>query len=778
MKLLESIKDKTLIIAENSFKSIILEEMNQSKKLYNVKFMTILEYKKNLLFDYDIKTINYLVSKYKMKVSNAISLINNLYYIENKEYQNNKLNYLVSIKNELDDKNLLIYNKYFKNYLDSVKIIVYGYDNLDKFSLSLLKDAIFINDDLLDKKINIYEFNNISNEVEFVFNKISDLLINGIDINKIKLANVTSEYIPYLKRFSKYYNIEVDLPSESIYGTKFVNDFLELIKSGCSKEEIVGKLDSYKESNLYSVIINLINNYVLFDNLNDVYELILYDIKNIKLPKKNYKNVIEIINLSDYVNSDEYVFLLGFNNGNIPILYKDEDYITDNIKDEVIMSNTDDLNRISNLNTINSLKRINNLYISYKLKTPFNTYFPSNLIDELDCEIIKESSNSFNYSDVYNKIKYTNYLDEYVKYGEYNQDLELLYNNYKTMDYSSYDNCYKGINKESLLNYLDNKLTLSYSSIDNFYKCGFRYYLSNILKVDTFEETFDTIIGNIFHYVLSKAFNNNFDFLKEFNYAIKDYNFNNMENFFINKLKKDLIFIIETIKEYQVNTGLTKELYEQKITIPINSNPNVEFKGFIDKIMYKEKDGNTYLSIIDYKTGNPSIKLDYLKYGLSMQLPSYLYLTSKSNLFNNIKYCGFYLQHILDNEIKNDRKKSFLEQKKDNLKLQGYSTSDVVRLSMFDDSYEDSKMIKGIKTKIDGELSATSKVLSDSEINDIINLCEEKIKDAIKNILNGNFDINPKIIKDDNIGCKYCHFKDICYHKEKDNVYLEESEVE
>jgi len=194
--------------------------------------------------------------------------------------------------------------------------------------------------------------------------------------------------------------------------------------------------------------------------------------------------------------------------------------------------------------------------------------------------------------------------------------------------------------------------------------------------------------------------------------------------------------------------------------------------------MYKEKDGYIYLSIIDYKTGNPSIKLDYLKYGLSMQLPSYLYLTSKSKMFDNIKYCGFYLQHILDNEIKIDSRKSYLEQKKDNLKLQGYSTNDLTRLSMFDDSYENSMMIKGLKTKIDGQLSSTSKVLDDLEIDEIINLCESKIKEAVNDILNANFLINPKIIKDENVGCKYCHFKDICYHKEKDNVYLEESEVE
>ena len=71
--------------------------------------MSFNEYLKNYYFDYDLKTIKYLYDKYNMKIDNIKELINNLYYIENKEYHNDKLDYLVKIKKELDDNNLLIY---------------------------------------------------------------------------------------------------------------------------------------------------------------------------------------------------------------------------------------------------------------------------------------------------------------------------------------------------------------------------------------------------------------------------------------------------------------------------------------------------------------------------------------------------------------------------------------------------------------------------------------------------------------------------------------------
>ena len=51
---------------------------------------------------------------------------------------------------------------------------------------------------------------------------------------------------------------------------------------------------------------------------------------------------------------------------------------------------------------------------------------------------------------------------------------------------------------------------------------------------------------------------------------------------------------------------------------------------------------------------------------------------------------------------------------------------------------------------------------------------EEKIIEAGNNILNGNFNINPKRIGDELIGCKYCKFKDLCYKTKKDIVKLEE----
>ena len=55
-------------------------------------------------------------------------------------------------------------------------------------------------------------------------------------------------------------------------------------------------------------------------------------------------------------------------------------------------------------------------------------------------------------------------------------------------------------------------------------------------------------------------------------------------------------------------------------------------------------------------------------------------------------------------------------------------------------------------------------------------IVHEKIMEAVNNILEGNFSINPKILNSKNVSCEYCHFKDICYHDERNNEYLKDEE--
>lgn len=108
------------------------------------------------------------------------------------------------------------------------------------------------------------------------------------------------------------------------------------------------------------------------------------------------------------------------------------------------------------------------------------------------------------------------------------------------------------------------------------------------------------------------------------------------------------------------------------------------------------------------------------------------------------------------------------------MKLVGYSNSDVNILSEFDKTYNDSLMVKSLKTTKEG-FYTYSKVISSENIDKITKIIENKIKENTSSILDCEFDINPKRQKyNEVLGCKYCSFSDICFRKEEDIVDIKE----
>lgn len=766
--MLDKIENNSILVIPNTIKNKVIKELN--KKLINIKIMTLKELIKKYTFDYNEKTIYHLIKKENIKYDIAKNYIENIYYIENKEYENKKLNKLVNIKNYLEENNLLIKDNLFKKYIKNKKIYIY-YNSINKYEERIINEIKKETPvELLKHNYNnytpeIHEFNNITQEIEFIANKICELIEQGTDINKIKLVNIQDEYINEIKKIFKFYNIPININKKNIYGTKIIQDFIKNYSNN-----IETTLDYLKENynlknetnnKIYNKLINIINEYTWCDDYKEVKELLINKLKNTSIEEK-LNNAIEITNLENI--TDEYAFILSFNQGIIPKIYKDEDYIDDTTKQTLNIDTSIEKNIIEKENTIKLIKNIKNCIITYKLKTPFGIYYPSSIIEELSQKIIKEHEfNNITYSEINDKINLTKKLDNLIKYNIKDETLETLYSNYE-IPYNTYDNKYTKINKNNLLKYMNNKLLLSYSSMDNYYHCAFKYYINNILKLNPYEETFYTKIGTLFHDVLEKSLKNNDDYKKYWDEHINNLELTNKEKFFINNLEETCKFTVETIKKQLEYISLDKTKYEEKIFINKDKTTKITFMGIIDKLMYKEENDKTLVAVIDYKTGNTNIDLNKTIYGLSMQLPIYLYLAKNSGL-KNVKIAGFYLQNIINKE--NDE---------NNLKLNGYSTSKKDILEQFDSSYENSNLIKSMRTKSDGDFYSYSKTLNEIEINNLIKLVDKKIEEAADNILEANFDINPKKINGINIGCEYCTFKDICFKKESDTVYLKEQD--
>ena len=756
--------DTKILITESSYTNEILKS---TKSLINIKFMTLQEFINSYYFTYDEKTILYLINKYDIKYEIALEYLKNLIYVEDKKYNIEKLDFLVDLKKELISNNLLIFDSSFKDYIKDKEIIVYKY-SLNKFEKYLLKG---INYKIVEKENNnylpkIYEFETIEAEVEYVARSISKLISDGVNINNIKLANIGEDYINIIDKIFKFYNLKIgehnNIPIISNIVGKTFYDNLTDINSG------LNSISEYSNTETYKTILDICNKYAWCDNVKDLNKLIEYDLKNtyIKYTKYNYE--IEVIDYKSYEGND-YVFLMSLNQGIIPTIYKDEDYITDSIKPSY-MDSVVEKNKFEKLEVIKSIKNIKNLTITYKLRSDLDNFYPSSIISELCVNVERVKLDLKNsYSELSDKLLLTHLIDNYIKYGEEDENLYLLNSNYD-IPYNTYSHEFTGLSKSKLKEYIDNQKTfnLSYTHMDNYNRCNFRFFIDKILCLNLPNDDMGIIIGNICHYVLEKAVKTDIDVKNEVENYIKDNNIEltNSNKFFVNRTITNLEFVIEVLKKQQKFCSLKRIETEKFIKIPLIN--NINFIGFIDKIIYDIIDNTYYATIIDYKTYAKKPSLKYLDYGIGLQLPVYMYLTKYS--FKNVKFAGFYLQNISLNN-KSD------EEKEKNLKLIGFTNKDKDILEKFDSNYMNSSVIDGIKVNNDGSFSQNSlkTMLSKEEIDSIIEITKNKIDETLKNIMNAKFDINPKY-DEESIGCEFCKYRDLCFRKDYDYVKIKAKE--
>lgn len=773
-ELVKNIEDNTILIIPNNIKEEVLKNIRNLNNKLNIKIFNLDEFIKKFTFDYNEETIYQTMNKYNINYSIAKLYLNNIKFVS-KDNINYKIHNLYDIKSNIDK--YLIKDKLFKKLINNKKIIIYGYDYITKYQsyvLNSVDNLIVINKEYNNYNHDVYKFNTLEEEVIFVCEEISKLINNGIDINNIFLSNIDSNYYNIIKRIFKMYNIPVNINDKnSIYQTNIGKYFINNIKNNIEEliEDIKNKFDMTNKRNndILKKIINILNKFYFTNDYISIKDNIIEVMKKTYLENIKYNNAINEINIIDnYICNDKYVFLLGFNLNSFPITIKDEEYINDNIKFDY-MEKSYEMNNTNKDLYYKVISNIKNLTITYKEKHLNESFYPSVLIDEYKMNVIDKKIEYTNYSNELNKIYLTKYLDELIKYNNKNKNINLLYSNYQ-INYNNYDNRYKKINKENLYKYLNYRFNLSYSNMDTYYHCAFKFYISSILKLDEFETNLGNYIGNLYHYVLSKAFVDDFNFDKTVENYInnKPYPESFKNKYFITKVLDNLKNIIKTI-EYQNTLGnMNESYYEKNIIIEKTGVINTTFKGFIDKIL--KKDNNVV--IIDYKTYSIDIKLNYLPYGLSMQLPVYLYLTKSYD--KDIETIGFYIQEILNSSKYNKKVGTTLkEQQKDSLKLKGYTIGDENKISIFDTTYEKSEMIYGMKLSNNG-FDRNAKVLTEKQMNNIIKLTDNKINECINNIENANFEINPKMIGGKNIGCEHCKYKDICFMTNRDIKELEE----
>ena len=197
----------------------------------------------------------------------------------------------------------------------------------------------------------------------------------------------------------------------------------------------------------------------------------------------------------------------------------------------------------------------------------------------------------------------------------------------------------------------------------------------------------------------------------------------------------------------------------------------MKLTGKIDRIDMVNKNGKTYIRVIDYKTGKTSFDMDLVKAGLQLQLA--IYTAEAVALMNETEHdtvpAGMYYYRIDDPIL--DYEKSSEKDRMNKLRLDGLTVDEDDIIGLHDKSLigtdgkrlpEKSDIINYAFTK-EGKLHSgcEKSVISKDDFETVSNVASAKAKELAQEILEGNVNVAP-YENDSYNPCTYCSFSGVC----------------
>lgn len=225
---------------------------------------------------------------------------------------------------------------------------------------------------------------------------------------------------------------------------------------------------------------------------------------------------------------------------------------------------------------------------------------------------------------------------------------------------------------------------------------------------------------------------------------------------------------------YEIGFGETDKM--PPIIIDLSNGEKMVMRGKIDRVDILDKDQNSYIKIIDYKSGSKEFSLQDIYYGLQLQLILYLDAFLKFGEARGLPFKpgGIFYFRIKDPMVKSIKEMTpseiydtlFRELKMSGLVL---DNKDVIKGmdELFEGGNEDklapgSSKIIPVAVKNDGNYKKIGTDVADEESYEkLMKFARKKAQQIGENILNGMIDIKPYKIEK-NTPCTFCKYLSIC----------------
>ncbi|MDM0461535.1 helicase-exonuclease AddAB subunit AddB [Clostridium perfringens] len=388
--------------------------------------------------------------------------------------------------------------------------------------------------------------------------------------------------------------------------------------------------------------------------------------------------------------------------------------------------------------------------------------------------------------------------DWYLREPKWKERIEYVR---KGLEYTNLENNISKEKAKKLYEDNKNKISLSVSRLERYAQCPFAYYIQYGLKAKDrkiYEFTAPDL-GSFMHEILDEFTNE----IKEKDLKWSDLSKENCRNIINslvdNQVKNNKSSILNSSKRYSYFTDrfkriLTKsvmviseqmkrsdfEIYKNElafgfskdvnsIKLDIPSGESFYLNGRIDRVDKLNLDGETYLRIIDYKTGSKKFDLNKFYNGLQMQLLVYLdaLINNSENIVENQAMPGAILYFRIDDPILKSKGDLTEEEIKSEvlkeLKLEGLLLDDVKVVKAMDNTLEPGthSLIIPANMKKAGDLGKNKALITMEQFELLRKYVNEKMVEICQNMIEGKIDIEP-CKENKNIVCDYCNYSHIC----------------
>jgi len=255
------------------------------------------------------------------------------------------------------------------------------------------------------------------------------------------------------------------------------------------------------------------------------------------------------------------------------------------------------------------------------------------------------------------------------------------------------------------------------------------------------------------------------------------FNENKRNQYYKKKILRVVKQSIWTLRDHVVKGDFKPKAFEIKFTdgpdglkpviIDLKNNEKLILKGTIDRLDILESETETFVRVIDYKSGSSDLRLSDIYNGNKTQLIIYLdALINDANYFgfDKIKPAGVYYFKIDDPIVDYETNQLLQERILDEMKLSGVGIKNLDVLSRMDHELVENKKssVFDVKLTKNGDFYSNAKVINDEDFYLLRKHVKKHIKNVGNKIISGDTHIYPLKKSTQFTACSYCDYLGIC----------------